>query len=376
MQPRTLRKEHQVCPGSETRPRCAFLRVSGIRDLSAVMHDLLRAPRGKLRRFARLHAHVRSPEFTRRCLWRVGSSLDLERAHNPKVAGSNPAPATIDNEGLADARPLTPFVYPDFTQESVCRQCARLQDGRAPFGLGSSSYPAGSLQPDYLGTRLVQLELRMTLDVDHPTLRVLQRLVPEAIAVGGSFARTLPHPNSVIPAARAAAFASAQEFATEQCIRSLLRRAGLRTDLQIRRRIGGGPKWPADFVGSLTHKGTVVLGVIAARSGLTMIGLDLERIDQSDLLPIERLVAPEGLPPGTDRQLGTLLAFSAKEALFKAQYPTNRKRLDFSQVRLTWAGNGEEGFRATVECPVLGLEVRTAVTGKWLVSCALSFKNS
>jgi len=32
-------------------------------------------------------------QFTRRCLWRLGSSLDLERAHNPKVAGSNPAPA-------------------------------------------------------------------------------------------------------------------------------------------------------------------------------------------------------------------------------------------------------------------------------------------
>jgi len=38
--------------------------LSGIRDLSAVMHDLLRAPRGRLRRFARLHAHVRSPEFS------------------------------------------------------------------------------------------------------------------------------------------------------------------------------------------------------------------------------------------------------------------------------------------------------------------------
>jgi hypothetical protein len=29
----------------------------------------------------------------------LGLSSDLKRAHNPKVAGSNPAPATIDNEG-------------------------------------------------------------------------------------------------------------------------------------------------------------------------------------------------------------------------------------------------------------------------------------
>src|SRR5207244_3911077 len=33
----------------------------------------------------------------RRCWWRFGSSLDLKRAHNPKVAGSNPAPATNDS---------------------------------------------------------------------------------------------------------------------------------------------------------------------------------------------------------------------------------------------------------------------------------------
>src|SRR6266498_3886589 len=33
-------------------------------------------------------------------------------AHNPKVAGSNPAPATIENEGLADATAANPFRLP------------------------------------------------------------------------------------------------------------------------------------------------------------------------------------------------------------------------------------------------------------------------
>jgi hypothetical protein len=45
-------------------------------------------------------------------LWRLGSGVDLERAHNPKVAGSNPAPATIDDEGLADAAAANPFRLP------------------------------------------------------------------------------------------------------------------------------------------------------------------------------------------------------------------------------------------------------------------------
>src|SRR3989441_11851105 len=32
--------------------------------------------------------------------------------HNPKVAGSNPAPATIDDEGLADVAAANPFRLP------------------------------------------------------------------------------------------------------------------------------------------------------------------------------------------------------------------------------------------------------------------------
>jgi len=36
----------------------------------------------------------------------------LEPTHNPKVAGSNPAPATIDDEGLADAAAANPFRLP------------------------------------------------------------------------------------------------------------------------------------------------------------------------------------------------------------------------------------------------------------------------
>jgi hypothetical protein len=43
------------------------------------------------------------------------STRDLAGAgatHNPKVAGSNPAPATMDDEGLADAAVANPFRLP------------------------------------------------------------------------------------------------------------------------------------------------------------------------------------------------------------------------------------------------------------------------
>jgi hypothetical protein len=40
----------------------------------------------------------------------------------PLLAGANPAPATMNDEGLADATAANPFVYPDFTQQLVRRK--------------------------------------------------------------------------------------------------------------------------------------------------------------------------------------------------------------------------------------------------------------
>src|SRR5438093_6600362 len=42
----------------------------------------------------------------------VGCSRGLAWAHNPKVAGSNPAPATMNDEGLADVAAANPFRLP------------------------------------------------------------------------------------------------------------------------------------------------------------------------------------------------------------------------------------------------------------------------
>jgi len=41
-----------------------------------------------------------------------GCRHGLKPTHNPKVAGSNPAPATNDDEGLKDAAAANPFRLP------------------------------------------------------------------------------------------------------------------------------------------------------------------------------------------------------------------------------------------------------------------------
>src|SRR5260370_19788603 len=192
------------------------------------------------------------------------------------------------------------------------------------------------------------------------------------ISVGGSFARWLPHPRTLPASARAATVSSAQDSAVEQCIRSLLRRAGLPESIGVSSGSDGERKWPTGVVGSLTHKGTVVLGVISRTTSIEMAGVDLERMDGSDLGAIEHLVAWEGLPRGIKSELGMLLVFSAKEAVFKAQYPCSRHRLDFSDVRLVWAEPQGDYFTADVHCPTPGLTVRCLRAPDWGLGAAIS----
>jgi hypothetical protein len=61
------------------------------------------------------------------------------RTHNPKVAGSNPAPATMNDEGLADAAAANPFRLP------------RLHPG---IGLCACSTPISAIIQQYSAGRL------------------------------------------------------------------------------------------------------------------------------------------------------------------------------------------------------------------------------
>lgn len=207
----------------------------------------------------------------------------------------------------------------------------------------------------------------------HEALDVLHQLLPEGIAAGGSFATWLPHPLTLAGQDRATMFASARERAVNQCIRMLLLRAGLNQDSPVPRTDKGPRDWPSGFCGSLTHKGTLVLGVIAASSKITMIGIDLDRRDRgrSELTAVQNMVAPEGLPADIDPERGMLLSFCAKEAVFKAQYPVTRRPLNFSDVRLAWVGS-RDILRATVTSPGAGLVVRAALVGDWVIAVALA----
>jgi enterobactin synthetase component D len=99
------------------------------------------------------------------------------------------------------------------------------------------------------------------------------------------------------------------------------------------------PLWPTGFVGSISHAGGQAAAVVARATQYALLGLDLELVIPPDqiasigslvLKPTERILQP----PHLDLQTFLTLAFSAKEALYKAIYPRIGRVLEFHDVLL------------------------------------------
>lgn len=98
------------------------------------------------------------------------------------------------------------------------------------------------------------------------------------------------------------------------------------------------PMLPAGVVGSIAHKDPIAVA-LAARSPDLRVGVDVELVAR---LPTLRLTSKilradeDGLLQGGDveRARALLLAFSAKEAIYKAIDPFLRRYVGFHEVRL------------------------------------------
>ena len=94
------------------------------------------------------------------------------------------------------------------------------------------------------------------------------------------------------------------------------------------------PVWPDGVIGSLTHSRTLCLAVAGQAGALSGIGIDLEpatslerNLWDSILLPEEQIDLMRA--PAAKRGLLAKTIFSAKEAAYKAQYPTSRTLFGF-----------------------------------------------
>jgi 4'-phosphopantetheinyl transferase EntD len=100
------------------------------------------------------------------------------------------------------------------------------------------------------------------------------------------------------------------------------------------------PRWPDGVVGSITHTRDFCAAAVAWQRDLRGLGLDAERGIAASREEVMRLVTTPAearwLADLDDaaRALGAALIFSAKEALYKCQFPLTRQMLDFSDVEL------------------------------------------
>jgi 4'-phosphopantetheinyl transferase EntD len=155
---------------------------------------------------------------------------------------------------------------------------------------------------------------------------------PVALVDTQLFSEELAHVATAVPKRRA-------EFGTARvCARKALATLGF----EPRALVPGfdrAPVWPRGVTGSISHTHDWCAVVVCLTTQASSVGLDLERdccIGQ-DLEPVictprerEWLAAA---PSATRQRLRTLL-FSAKEAVYKCQYPLTRRMLDFLDLEL------------------------------------------
>jgi enterobactin synthetase component D len=128
----------------------------------------------------------------------------------------------------------------------------------------------------------------------------------------------------------------------------------------------GAPDLPAHLVGSISHKDTVAVGLVAhARGDAVGVDVEIDRAPRTDIgrmiLRDEERAEVEALSPD-DRVLETLLRFSAKEALYKALDRYVGRYVGFKEARMTPLADGS----ARVELFLTKGEGPFEVEARWL----------
>ncbi len=169
----------------------------------------------------------------------------------------------------------------------------------------------------------------------------LGHLLPETVAMGAADPRA-PMPRLMgdeVLAIEQVSTARAREFgAGRQAARGAMAQLGLgpRPVLQGNEQ---APLWPAGLTGSITHSDTTCLAVVTDAPEIAALGIDLEPATalEPSLWPVV-CTMPEmnwlaRLGP-TQRGNFAQLILCAKHAVYKAQFQTSQRVLDFQDVTL------------------------------------------
>jgi 4'-phosphopantetheinyl transferase EntD len=151
------------------------------------------------------------------------------------------------------------------------------------------------------------------------------------------------------------------------CSRIALGRLGVAATTPIPRGEDRAPIWPPGFIGSISHTHTWCAAAVARTTDVRSIGIDLEpatplkeSLWRRVCTPKERDWLHELPEPG----LTGKIVFSAKEAVYKCQYPITGKFLGFHAVELEL---GDGSFTAVFQQNAGEFLPGDVMTGRYLV---------
>jgi 4'-phosphopantetheinyl transferase EntD len=170
-------------------------------------------------------------------------------------------------------------------------------------------------------------------------LASLFRVPVAAFEVRGVVAPDALHPDEAPYVARAVPKRIAQFTAGRACARAALAQLSI-ADVAVRVGADREPLWPPGVTGSITHTGDFCGAVVALKTRVKSLGIDAEartavrRELWRQIITAEEQAWLDGLAPSQTADMASVL-FSAKEALFKCQYPLTRQWLGFTDVSVT-----------------------------------------
>ena len=168
----------------------------------------------------------------------------------------------------------------------------------------------------------------VVVDVPAEPEGLLLQLPPEEQALAEGYAKR-----------RIATFAAGRT-----ALRLALQHAGISGSFALLRDDRGAPILPASVRGSIAHKDTTAVALVAVGER-AHLGVDIEDIAPSTTDVSRHVLTPAELAAlaqltGIDRTEQVLLRFSLKEALYKAIDPTVRRYVGFQEVEVTPHSDG------------------------------------
>ena len=155
------------------------------------------------------------------------------------------------------------------------------------------------------------------------------------------------------------------------CSRMALGRLGVAATTPIERGEDRAPVWPPGFIGSISHTDTWCAAAVARAGDLRSIGIDLEPATPLKEALWRRVCTTderERLRQRPDPGLMGKVVFSAKEAVYKCQYPLTTQFLGFHAVEVDVA---DGSFRAVFRQESGEFKPGCEMEGRYLVEDGL-----